>query len=99
MSVSTTPTRELVGVLRKTRELLARPDNNFTWSHWRRAEDALRDIDTFITLFESGDTSRRGDLEMLFAPTGSIQEVSISSGWGEEFIRLSERFDSVIRRV
>jgi hypothetical protein len=33
------------------------------------------------------------DLSILFAPTGSIQEVSLSSGWGDEFIYLSMDFD------
>jgi hypothetical protein len=33
------------------------------------------------------------DIEVLFAPTGPIQEVSMSSGWSREFLRLAERFD------
>ena len=97
MSKSTTD--ELVEVLRETRELLARPDNNFIWSYWDSATDALLEFDAFITQIESGDTSRRSDLKLLFAPTGSIQEVSISSGWGQEFLALSARFDAVIKRV
>ena len=32
-------------------------------------------------------------IRVLFAPTGPIQEVSLSSGWGHEFIKLAERFD------
>jgi hypothetical protein len=59
----------------------------------------MREFDAFITQIESGDTSRRSDLELLFAPTGSIQEVSISSGWSQEFLALSARFDAVIKRV
>jgi hypothetical protein len=97
--VSTSATDELVEVLRETRELLARPDNNFIWSHWDSATDALREFDAFITQIESGDTSRRSDLVLLFAPIGSIQEVSISGGWGQEFLALSARFDAVIQRV
>ena len=61
--------------------------------------DALREFDAFVAQIESGDTSRRADLELLFAPTGSIQEVSVSSGWGDEFLAVSERFDAVIKRV
>jgi hypothetical protein len=97
--VSTSTTNELVEVLRETREFLARPDNNFIWSHWDGAADALREFDALVAQIESGDTSRRSDLELLFAPTGSIQEVSISSGWGEEFLTLSARLDAVIKRV
>lgn len=97
--MSTSPTNELVEVLRETRQLLARPENNFIWSHWDSAADALREVDAFIAQIESGDTSRRAELELLFAPTGSIQEVSVSSGWGEEFLAVSEQFDAVIKRV
>jgi hypothetical protein len=35
-------------------------------------------------------------MEVLFAPTGPIQEVSISSGWGEAFLSLAERFDAAM---
>ena len=97
--MSTNTIHDLAEVLRETRKLLARPDNQFVWSHWNSAEDALREIDKFIAQVESGETTRRADLELLFAPTGSIQEVSISSGWGEEFLALSERFDAVLKRA
>jgi hypothetical protein len=97
--VSRSTTHELVEVLRETRELVARPANEFVWSRWDDAADALREFDALVARIESGDTSRRSDLELLFAPTGSIQVVSISSGWGEEFLALSERFDAVIKSV
>jgi len=32
-------------------------------------------------------------LWLLFAGTGAIQDVAESSGWGEEFIALADRFD------
>ncbi|HEX8181606.1 MAG TPA: hypothetical protein VF525_18845 [Pyrinomonadaceae bacterium] len=35
-------------------------------------------------------------MEVLFAPTGPMQEVSLSSGWGEEFLALAERFDEAM---
>jgi hypothetical protein len=38
-------------------------------------------------------------LIVLFAPTGPIQEVSISSGWGNEFLDLAERFDRAVQRA
>ncbi len=47
----------------------------------------------------SQETLRDGPTLSCCAPTGSIQEVSVSSGWGEEFLAVSERFDAVIKRV
>lgn len=32
-------------------------------------------------------------LQFLFAPTGSVQEISIDNGWGDEFIEISEIID------
>ncbi|HRD52765.1 MAG TPA: hypothetical protein PKY96_08965 [Flavobacteriales bacterium] len=90
---------ELVEILSRTRELLARPDSDFAWSHWSNSEDALREFDSLTRQIEAGDFSRKKELELLFAPTGSIQEVSINSGWGDEFLKLSEKFDSLMKRV
>ncbi|HYJ80517.1 MAG TPA: hypothetical protein VEW03_12970, partial [Longimicrobiaceae bacterium] len=82
--------RELADVLRETRELLARPDNDFAWSSWEDADDALREIDGLITAVERGEVPG----SVLFAPTGPIQEVSLSSGWGDEFLALADRWDA-----
>jgi hypothetical protein len=38
----------LLKVLRETRALLARPDDNFDRSSWRNGEVALREIDALI---------------------------------------------------
>jgi hypothetical protein len=35
----------------------------------------------------------RGDPGSLFLPTGPLQELAISSGWGAEFLRLADRYD------
>jgi hypothetical protein len=94
MSFLTQP--KLIDVLREARELLARPDNSFLWSSWDSCEDALRQVDGLITRIEAGDMPDRMDLTVLFAPTGDIQEVAESSGWGREFLALAERFDSAI---
>jgi hypothetical protein len=33
---------------------------------------------------------------IVFAPTGPMQEVSLSRGWGQEFLTLAERFDAAM---
>ena len=44
----------------------------------------------------TGSLSDRADLTVLFAPTGPIQEVSLRSGWAEEFLMLAEEFDAAL---
>jgi hypothetical protein len=87
------PFGNLIDVLIRTRELLLLPENDFAWSRWDDADSAVRDIDQFIGFLRDGKLPPRMDLSILFAPTGTIQEVSLSSGWGDEFIYLSMRFD------
>jgi hypothetical protein len=33
---------------------------------------------------------------VLFLPTGPIQEVSLSSGWAQEFLDLADRYDQAV---
>lgn len=90
---------KLLEVLRNARELLARPDNDFAWSSWHGAEDAMREIDGLIVRIEAGSLPERSDVTVLFLPTGPIQEVSVSSGWGREFLALADRLDAAVDRA
>lgn len=90
---------DLVSVLREARALLALPGNDFAWSHWKNEIEALKELDDIIAAIESGTLPERGKVSVLFAPTGSIQEVSINSGWSLEFLALSEKFDHAESRV
>jgi hypothetical protein len=58
------------------------------------AESAIQEIDDLRLQIESGTLPPRVHLKVLFAPTGPIQEVSVSSGWEQDFLRLAVRFDA-----
>lgn len=90
---------ELLDILRQSRELLARPSNCFDWSSWEDAEDSLREMDALIETLAFGGLPDRLVLSVLFAPTGPIQEVGLSSGWAYEFLSLAERFDRAEKRA
>ena len=91
--------RELIGVLREAKAYLALSENSFGWSHWNNADEAERELDGFIAAIELGALPERMAIALLFAPTGSIQEVSVCSGWGVEFLALAQRFDAAESRV
>lgn len=82
--------QKLIKVLRQARVLLALESNDFSWSSWKDQNHAISEIDSIITSLENGSLPEIG---VLFAPTGPIQEVSLSSGWAQEFLELAERFD------
>lgn len=86
----------LLTIFSEVRTLLARPENDFDWSSWQDEEDALAEIDAIIASLRTGDLSDPMTLRVLFAPTGPMQEVSLSSGWGNRFLELAERFDEAM---
>lgn len=91
------PRRKLLAdVLREVRALLALPDNDFTWSSFQDADAALAEVDGVIANIEAGGPLGRDAGAVLFAPTGPIQEVSLSSGWGDEFVDVADRWDAAL---
>lgn len=87
----------LITVLEEARALLMRPDNDFAWSSWEDRDDALAEVDALIARLRAGELPEARSLSVLFAPTGPLQEVSISSGWGDTFLLLARRFDDAIQ--
>jgi hypothetical protein len=89
---------ELAAVLRRIAELLSRPDVDTDWSGYE--PDELRsEIYSLLERAGTGlplDQEGRGRLRLLFAPAGALQETSLSSGWGEEFVELATRLDGAV---
>ena len=79
--------------------MLRRPENDFAWSQWDDAPTAVAEIDSHVGAIERDDLSGLSDVALLFAPTGAIQEVAESSGWGAEFLALAARFDKAAEKV
>jgi hypothetical protein len=85
----------LLAVLADTSAMLARPDNDYSWSSFPDAGTAAAEVDAYASHARAtGEVSLM--LKVLFAATGPIQEVAISSGWGDEFLALASRFDAAI---
>lgn len=89
------PMGSLVHVLESAIELVSLPDNDFSWSSWEGAEEAGAEIKDLISLVKRGCLPERVKVSVVFAPTGPLQEVSESSGWGEPFLKLAAKYDEV----
>ncbi|MEZ5957113.1 MAG: hypothetical protein R3C27_07900 [Hyphomonadaceae bacterium] len=89
-------TNALIDILLRVRELVALPDNDFSWSSWGDAENAFAEIDGIIAQLHRGEAPDRLTMKVLFAPTGPMQELSLSSGWGNRFLQLASEFDDAI---
>jgi hypothetical protein len=89
---------DLIRVLEAARERLVQPDNDYSQSSWPDAAAADYELSGFIGRLQDGAGIDRTDLQVLFAPTGPIQEVSLSSGWTDAFLRLAADFDRASAR-
>jgi hypothetical protein len=49
-----------------------------------------------LSQLKAGEFPSADSLRVLFLPTGPIQEVSVSSGWGDAFLELANRFDAAM---
>ena len=90
---------ELAEMLLAACQLLARPDNNFDWSSWEDCSAAISEIDRLLEKLKNDDLPSYSAVSVLFLPTGPMQEVALSSGWGDEFETLASRFNEVEKRL
>ncbi|MDQ2987285.1 MAG: hypothetical protein M3R13_11325 [Armatimonadota bacterium] len=82
---------ELIDVFERAREFVVRESNDFGWSGWENADEAVLEIDAIIYALR-GETMLT-IARVLFLPTGPLQELSISSGWADEFLWLADWYD------
>lgn len=95
----TDPIGCLVHVLEAAIELVSLSDNDFSWSSWESADVARSEMKGMINLVEQGCLPERLEVSVLFAPTGPLQEVSLSSGWAETFLNVAEKYDEIEKIV
>ena len=87
----------LIMVFREARQLLARPNNDFSDSGWGNTTEALEEIEPLFDPLMRGSLERSDSMSFLFLPTGPLQQISLSSGWGDEFVNLANRFDAAMK--
>ena len=93
------PLQLLADVLAASIELVSLEGNDFTWSSWKDLEHALGELQAILETTQAGVVPKQSAVSILFAPTGSLQELSMSSGWAEQYLRLAERFDAAERSL
>lgn len=90
-----TPIESLIHVLEAAIELIGLPDNDFCWSSWEDEAQAKGELLGLISVLKSGGLPNRLDVAVLFAVTGPLQELSLSSGWANTFLKLADKYDDV----
>jgi len=86
----------IIDILETVKELILEPKTDISWSIFNSKDELIIEIDAHIQKLKLRDFSKVTDLILLFAPTSDFQEISLSSGWGNRYLKISERFDVAI---
>jgi len=89
----------LIDVLMDVRNIIQKTESNMVWSSYNSEDELLRILDNHMVRLITVDFSKVDELVSLFLPTSDLQEISISSGWGDEYLILADRFDKAIKDV
>lgn len=93
------PAERLLHILQASIELIALEDNDFSWSGWEGKQDATQELLGLIDVLNSGALPKKLTVDVLFAPTGPLQELSLSSGWAQTFLNVAGKYDEVAALV
>jgi hypothetical protein len=66
------------------------------WSSWWDTEHALREVDQLSADLESGVALPAGQIGVVFAPTGPMHELAVSSGWSAAFGDIADEVDAAL---
>ena len=80
-------------------KLLTNLDSDTVWSRFDSTEQFLADLNQDVKNIENCCFSTLDKVQSEFLPTSTYQEISISNGWGEKYIRLSNDFDKIELRL
>ena len=68
-------------------------ETDTVWAGYDNGKEFLIDLNTDIEKISFCDFETLDKINMEFAPTSTYQEISLSNGWSEDFLKLAEQFD------
>jgi len=88
----------IVEILRTIRSKITNK-TDVSWSGADSVEAFKAEMDKDIINLAKGDTSSLNTYYMYFLPTGDFQEISMSNGWGEAYLKLATEFDIHYQKI
>jgi len=88
MSINKENLHKTICLIKEIIEIIQLPNTNTKFSEWDNPTQA---INHFNQILENNDKKAIAELKIIFAPTGSLQDLAISSGWADKYNRLIEK--------
>jgi hypothetical protein len=89
-----TPTQAIIEIIENIRNRLTE-ETDIVWTRYNSVLEIQIEIESVLQALQDGDVTVLDDFRMHFGPTSTFQEISISNGWGEEFLHLANDFESL----
>lgn len=86
--------QELIEVINKVKAKIS-DDSDMMWTHYENATKLRDELEAYTQKLRNGDMGSMERIKLLFLPTASLQEHSISNGWADEYLILAEKFDNL----
>ncbi|AXY73643.1 hypothetical protein D3H65_06465 [Paraflavitalea soli] len=90
--------QEVASIIVEVKEKIT-DDSDVVWAGYNSPIELRIEIDDHLALLRGGDYNALENIKVHFLPTCTFQEHSISNGWADEYITLSERFDSLYAKI
>jgi hypothetical protein len=86
--------QQVAEILKQIKSLTNSESNTF-WTRFDSTELFLVDLNQDIANIENCNYSTLDKVQREFLPTSTYQEISISNGWGDYYLKLSNDFDNL----
>jgi len=94
-----TPNDVILEQISRLKYLISLPDTDVLFSTYDSADEALKDLEEIEAGIVSRDINALNKLHYMVLPTGDLQDISISSGWGHEFLKIAETIDNALLEI
>ncbi|BDU23914.1 MULTISPECIES: hypothetical protein [unclassified Flavobacterium] len=74
-------------------------DTDLMWTSYNSIEELIAEIDLNSKLVENNNEQGLEFFRHLFAPTGTLQEISMQNDWIQEYLNLSLEFDTLYEHL
>lgn len=74
-------------------------ETDLLWTNYNSAEELIAEIKIIDNLLRDKNKKGLESLGYLFAPTGTLQEISMQNDWIQEYLNLSLKFDTLYENL
>jgi hypothetical protein len=74
-------------------------ETDVAWTQFNTPQELVDELTNDIRKLRACDYETLENVYLMFLPTGSLQELSISNGWEDEYLKLADQFDTCYEKL